>query len=78
MRENSLSIENIYIFILNMSIYSLFYRRKGYVFQSFYIYIYVCIHTCVQTHAQMHAHIKLSGHDKTQNKFISSEKIIQK
>ena len=45
---------------------------------SIYIYIYVCIHTCVQTHAQMHAHIKLSGHDKTQNKFISSEKIIQK
>ena len=42
------------------------------------IYIYVYVYTRVQTRAQMHAHIKLSGHDKTQNKFISSEKIIQK
>ena len=40
--------------------------------------ISVCIQTCVQTHEQGHAHIKLYGHDKTQNKFINSEKIIHK
>ena len=43
------------------------------------ICIYKYVYTYIQTHAQMHAHIKLlSGHDKTQNTFINSEKIIQK
>lgn len=40
----------------------------------------ICIYTYVYTHVQTHAQlIKLSsGHDKTPNALINSEKVIQK
>lgn len=63
-------------FLSLICLYTVCFIEEKAMYFNHSVCIYKYVYTHVWTHAQIHAHIKLSsGHDKTPNTFINSEKV---